>query len=750
MYNVKNTEKRDLFLFFKALPYISTDGMVRFACRGTFMNTETKENEKKKSTFKEAGRSIKAAFASGTRERGRLQLVTDVGVALVGFLFGGCHLIFGSYPLGLALVSAIPKGVFCALLGVALGSLLLGRSGIVYAMIALLSVFIRIIICGGSHKSAEGDEKTGKIMFGESVGLRICAAVICAFVSGIYEILLNGISGTTVLFFASMVVLSAACTLLFSGAFYHGIGVKELIFGGRRIFACGDGAKDKLSLAVFRCALLGYIFFISLGFGRFNVFGVDLAFVFSGVITLFVAKRFGPLYAAVVGFFSSFGISGVYSLSFVLAGAAAGAVFSFGALYAVAAGGILLAAWGAYLGGVSGFLSVIPEYLIAAAFMSPISRYLERESAPERRDTVKRRATDMVGTMALAYRNEQSLYVEATERALAATAPCVMRYTGSDGAISMPVAAKLLSEAGERAAKEREMDEELSERLSKVFSEYGFSNGVIRAFGDKRKHFICSGEDRDGDMITSPVLRREIEACAGVRLCEPEYYRREEMVLMVSDCKRKYTLTGAYAAVAGGSEVSGDSVRIFESEDGMAHGIISDGMGSGDEAKRTSEFVCDFFENMLASGGSVSTLMHALNSIIQHSGEECGATVDLFSLDLFTGEAAFVKSGAAPSFIKRGSSLFCIRSGTLPVGLMSEVNAECISAATEVGDHVIMLSDGVVNPDGEAPWLIELLNKPIKRSLKDYATAILDAARENSGNSDDKCVAVLKIQEAEA
>lgn len=721
--------------------------------------TGSKEKTKKKGAFFLAGKSIKESLAARETARGNLRIASDIGTVALGFLFGGCHLIFGSYPLGLALVSVLPEGVWLALLGVALGSLMLGRSGIIYGMICVLAVFLRIVISGGKTVRAstegkndregaeESSQKTAEVgIFAESVSLRICAAVICGFVAAIYEILLQGFSLTTVLFGASMIILPAVLVLLFSGAFVRGIGVRELVFGGRRIFISGEDAKEKLSALVLKVALLGFIFFTAVSFDRFNIFGVDLSFVFAGAMTLFVAKRFGPLYGAVSGFFASVGVSGLYSAAFALAGAAAGALFPFGVWYATSAGVALLSVWGAYVGGVSGFLSVMPEFLIASAVMTPVFRYLERERAPRSADTVKRRATDMVGTMALSHRNRQAMATEELERSVSALSSVISEFLdGREEGISCAYVAKLINESRLASARERDMDEELTDKLEAVFYDCGFPGGIIRAFGERHKHFIAAGEDKDGILITSPQLRRGIEECSGLKISEPEYYRRDDMVLMVTDAVKKYTLEGAYATVAGDSgEVSGDTVRIFETSDGYAYGLISDGMGSGEEARRTSVFVADFLSESLGSGGTAATLMDIMNTVIRRRGEECGASVDLFSLDLINGDASFIKSGAAASFIKRRSSLFRLKSETVPVGLIARVDAEKITASVEVGDYVIMFSDGVADDSDDAAWLVELLNKPNRRSLKDYASFILEAARERGGK-DDKSVLVMRI-----
>ena len=79
---------------------------------------------------------------------------------------------------------------------------------------------------------------------------------------------------------------------------------------------------------------------------------------------------------------------------------------------------------------------------------------------------------------------------------------------------------------------------------------------------------------------------------------------------------------------------------------------------------------------------------------------------------------------------------------------MSAVDAERIGASVADGDYVIMLSDGVA-AEGDAPWLVELLNRPNKRSLREYAEYILREAENALGKEDDRSVMVLKIKKIE-
>lgn len=709
------------------------------------MEIKTTQKTKKRGIFAGVGTSVKESINRENGGLGTFGMWINLATLAIGFLFGGCHLVFGSYPLGLALISALPVSVWLATLGVIVGSLTLGRSGIIYSLICVLGVFLRVII-SGNDKPREKDSD-GHTLFKEGLALRISSAVIAGFVAGIYEILLEGFSLETILFGVSMVVLPAVFTLLFAGAFCHGVGVKSLIFGNKACFEEREDKKENLRGVYFRISLLCFIAITAISLKKYNFFGIDLSFVFASVITLFAAKRFGALYGTVVGFVSSAFVSGLFSPAFALAGAGSGALFPFGAWYAVMLGGILLSLWGGYVSGVSGFLSLLPEFIIASCIIFPIQRYFEREKSPEVKDATLRRATDMVGTMALAYRNRQALFPEGIEDAMRSLAPVVEDFCHGE-ALTENYSAfyKLLYDAKGRTLAKRELDEELTDVLEKIFMEFGFAGGVIRAFGDRRKYIICSGKDRDGTLITSPELIKRFEEASGLKLSTPEYYRRDDMVLMECEAVAKYKLDSGSAKENGlGDEISGDSIKRFKSKELFAYGLICDGMGSGNEAKNASEFASEFLKLSLGEDASQTTVVHMLNGALQQGKEECGVAIDLFALDMITGEGKFIKSGAAASYIKRKNSLFRIKSETMPLGLIKKVDAEKISANVCEDDYIIMLSDGIADPAEDSPWLIEVLNKPVLTDLDEYAAFILSEAKKNSKGIDDMSVLVMRV-----
>ena len=335
------------------------------------------------------------------------------------------------------------------------------------------------------------------------------------------------------------------------------------------------------------------------------------------------------------------------------------------------------------------------------------------------------------------------------EHAARAASERFRAYGTNTSALDLELLARLIGDADTRDERERELNTAMSEMLEPVAKEYGPSDCVIRVYGNRRYHLICAGEDSDGTEITAPKFKEKLEGVMGVKLSAPEYFRSGSCVLMQTDAVVAFSAESAYAATVGkDGEISGDTVRTLESRDGRFYALISDGMGTGRIAKDTSSFVGDFLAGILNVAPPSDSVLRILSHIIRSRSTECSATVDLFSLDLINAEADFLKSGAAPSYIKRKESIFRIRSETAPIGLMKTVDAERIRVGVDDGDYIIMLSDGVSQSTEDAPWLLEILTKPPKPSVSEYAEFILEKAKEHSKLADDMTVVVVKINKA--
>ncbi len=756
----------------------------------------------------------------------------DLFYFALGFLFSRCHLLFGAYPLGIALLTLLSHSVLPALGGSVLGALTLGEGGLIYSAIYITAVILRILL------SPRGCRR----FFGEALLTRMSVATIAGFVRAALEILTRGLSFTSMLYGITMILLPPLSVFALSGLFSDKINLYRVLSARENPLPLKNkGEKERFDIIFFEISAVLLLFLTALSLGELVFFGISVSYIFINLVTLVTAKRFGAIKAAAVGFISALGVGGIFSVSFALSGLGAGLFFTLGNGYALTIGLGASALWGYYTAGLSGLLAILPEYLITIALVTPFLKGVNpaEEKAPV--EDSDRSASEMIGTVALTYQNKFSKSLDLLEMSLSSLSGVINDYTATasaptpdeyrslvvsvaeehcnnctgrkfcmienirpcmanidsvverltDGMKICPedvngdtefcqkaeavaesinervakaeensyrhkdsnsaadeyaLISKLINEARCRDEDERSVNSGLTDTLTEAMVRGGFEKGTIRAFGRRKKHIILAGEDEEGDKISSPKLRRELEEALGARLGTPEYFRRGKMALMECDVTRSYSAGYATAGAPGSeSELSGDTVAFFESGDDSFYALISDGMGSGNIARDTSLFVSKFLNRALHFGGTKETVLHLLNYIIRRKGEECSATVDLFELDLYSGEATFIKSGAAPSFVKRQDSLFRIQSKTAPIGLMRTVDSEKIKVEVRPGDLVIMLSDGIAESAEDAPWLIELVANTKAKTPAAIAAEILEAAKKNAETRDDMSVAVVEI-----
>ena len=104
------------------------------------------------------------------------------------------------------------------------------------------------------------------------------------------------------------------------------------------------------------------------------------------------------------------------------------------------------------------------------------------------------------------------------------------------------------------------------------------------------------------------------------------------------------------AARKSGERVSGDRCVYFRTDEGILYVILSDGMGSGPDAAGMSAEAVEITERFLKAGVGPDLTVSILSSLcLLRDGDGLeSATVDLLRLDMFSGEAAIYKYGAAP------------------------------------------------------------------------------------------------------
>ncbi|MBR5808630.1 MAG: SpoIIE family protein phosphatase [Clostridia bacterium] len=197
-----------------------------------------------------------------------------------------------------------------------------------------------------------------------------------------------------------------------------------------------------------------------------------------------------------------------------------------------------------------------------------------------------------------------------------------------------------------------------------------------------------------------------------------------------------------------GYSVSGDSVIYFEKENKFFV-ILCDGMGSGDDAMHQSRLTARLFEKFLKAGFDKGTSLRMINSALAlKADQESFSTVDILEIDTVTGECEFLKIGSSQSFIKKKKEIGIISSKSLPVGILENIDAEPVRCKAEVGDIIVMVTDGVSEAGSgvlKSDWIKKLLLLE-KRKPWEVADLIIEGAKARARFSDDMTCCVIKIE----
>lgn len=252
--------------------------------------------------------------------------------------------------------------------------------------------------------------------------------------------------------------------------------------------------------------------------------------------------------------------------------------------------------------------------------------------------------------------------------------------------------ARLIKYTSQKTKIDKTPDLALTEAANAALAAIGLRYTTLEAYGDRMKTIEVHGVSLDQFPCTSEELASYLSEKCGYLFDSPEYLGLGAKTTMRLKRKRKLKLEYARSARAkGGGATNGDSVSFFESDEDYFYALISDGMGSGRSAALTSRLTSVFIEKLLTTGAHKNVTLELLNNLLLSKNDESFATVDLLEIDLLTGDAAFIKAGAAPAYIIRAAKLYKIASYTPPAGIIRSFSAESTRFSLEKGDTVLML-----------------------------------------------------------
>ena len=270
---------------------------------------------------------------------------------------------------------------------------------------------------------------------------------------------------------------------------------------------------------------------------------------------------------------------------------------------------------------------------------------------------------------------------------------------------------------------------------------------------------VCNSVD--GKDCKSKKISRILEKV----LQDKMVLQKQKCGLRIGDdtCTYKFTSEDRFTMQVGiakskkaDSIISGDTTTQTKLEDGKYLLAISDGMGSGPDARKSSKIAIKMLERLLTSGFNKDTALKLINTTISdNTDDDMYATLDVNILDLYNGEMKFIKNGACPTFIKRREKVEILKSISLPTGILENIDLVEYNYNLQDGDIIVMCSDGVLDSTKEylnkELWIQEVLEEIETDDSQRIADLLLNEARDNDfgKEKDDMTVIVCKINKKE-
>lgn len=247
------------------------------------------------------------------------------------------------------------------------------------------------------------------------------------------------------------------------------------------------------------------------------------------------------------------------------------------------------------------------------------------------------------------------------------------------------------------------------------------------------------------DMLSVLLDRR-----LSVAVASPYRVDREEKTFIFVEEPCFLVVPGYAKAVKEGESMSGDNYSIIETIKGDFNVFLADGMGSGEDACRDSEWVLDLLEKLVEAGYDMDTAMSLLNNALLVASGQNMSTLDVCSVDLYSGMCRFRKAGAATTFLKSNTYVEQITMQSLPLGIFQNRESEVITRELIENDYIIMVTDGVIDAlegGGYEEMLQSYIEDLQERNPEEMARKILQFALRCSGGrvADDMTVVVLGV-----
>lgn len=317
------------------------------------------------------------------------------------------------------------------------------------------------------------------------------------------------------------------------------------------------------------------------------------------------------------------------------------------------------------------------------------------------------------------------------------------------------LAADILEECVAMNLDAKAPDKQERRELERKCMAMGISVKDIKLVEGKRREILVTAKTFMKGCVSERVLRETVSSVFKAKFFSNQDNRviiNEELDQYMFYQENRFRILSGMARKCKEEEnTSGDNFLLKKLNCGKMVAAIADGCGSGKRAFAESRMVIELMENCIEAGFEEKTAIDLINSAyIAGTTFNNPVTMDMSIIDCQAGVINCIKLGAVSTFIKRDNWVEIIKSTTLPMGVLEQVDYDCTTKKLYDGNYIIMISDGVLdNLSGinKEEQMVEIINNINVKKPAGIAKKILEESLKNNNMEafDDCTVMVLGV-----
>ena len=191
---------------------------------------------------------------------------------------------------------------------------------------------------------------------------------------------------------------------------------------------------------------------------------------------------------------------------------------------------------------------------------------------------------------------------------------------------------------------------------------------------------------------------------------------------------------------------NGDNVSVSKIAENKYFVALTDGMGHGESANRTSLMVLELVKSMFAIGLDNDLILQSINKLLLPAGLDNFSTLDACVIDLNLAKCDFIKLGSSVSVLKHSCISEVVSCESLPIGIVQNIKPTIVSKNLYVGDMIFVASDGVVDSYASVDEYKSFINDSKIYNLQSFTDSMIsDASYMSTAHPDDMTIIAVNL-----